>query len=128
MNPHPAIVATVFASDPVTPVARLVHFALAALADDRGHVETTVHTLEHMTGLLAIAIEAILGVNHLGMVLIPAAVTLDDGIIVADLDRHGPIPDPTINVIQVLALRCADAALELQDLSTALAAARGEQL
>lgn len=85
MNPIPAIVALVFTEEAVNPVARLVHLALAAIADERGRVETTVHTLEHMTGLLPTAIEAVLGHNRLDQVLIPGAITLADGIVTADL-------------------------------------------
>ena len=85
MNPQPAIVAHVFTTDPTTPVARLVHLALAAIADETGHAETTIHTLEHMTGLIPIAIEAALGHNSLDRVLFPGAITLADGIVTADL-------------------------------------------
>ncbi|WP_309129458.1 hypothetical protein [Microbacterium sp.] len=85
MTPSPLVIATVFTTDPTTPVARLVHLALAALADDRGHVETTVHTLEHMTGLMPIAIEAALGNNSIDMPLFPGTIDLADGVVVADL-------------------------------------------
>lgn len=85
MNPQPTIIASVFATDATNPVARLVHLALAAIADETGHVETTVHTLEHMTGLLPDAIEVTLGHNRLDQVLFPAGVTLVDGIVTADL-------------------------------------------
>lgn len=87
MNPHPPIVAAAFADapTPVPPAGRLVHLALAALANDAGHVETTVHTLEHLTGLLPLVIEAALGANHMNVPLFPAAVTLVDGIVTADL-------------------------------------------
>lgn len=85
MNPIPAVVANVFKTDAKAPVARLVHVALAAIADERGHVETTVHTIEHMTGLMPEAIAIALGHNRLDQVLFPAAVTLIDGIITADL-------------------------------------------
>lgn len=86
MNPQPAIIAHVFATDPTNAVGRLVHLALAAIADERGHVETTVHTLEHMTGLMPIAIEAALGHNSMNRVLFPAAATLVDGIVTVDLE------------------------------------------
>lgn len=86
MNPVPAIIAHVFTQDPCTPIDRLVHLALAAISDEKGHVETTVHTLEHMTGLSALAIEITLGHNLTDMPLFPAAVTLSDGIVLADLE------------------------------------------
>lgn len=89
MNPQPHVIAHVFTRDardtPFAPAARLVHLALAALADEHGHAETTVHTLEHMTGLLPIAIRATLGHNHANHVLFPASATLTDDIVVADL-------------------------------------------
>lgn len=85
MNPIPAIVAQVFTTDTRSPVARLVHLALAAIADEHGHVETTVHTIEHMTGLMPEAIAIALGHNRLDQVLFPAGVTLVDGLITADL-------------------------------------------
>ena len=85
MNPQPQIIAHVFTTDTQNPVARLVHLALAALADEKGHIETTVHTIEHMTALRDEAIEIVLGHNHANMVFIPAGVTLVDGIITADL-------------------------------------------
>lgn len=85
MNPQPHVIAHVFATDPTAPVARLVHLSLAAIADEHGHAETTVHTIEHMTGLLPIAIEAVLGHNSTNHVLFPASVTLVDGVITADL-------------------------------------------
>lgn len=85
MNPSPAVIAAVFTHDPTTPVARLVHLALAALADEAGHVETTVHTLEHLTGLIPIAVEAALGHNSLDRPLFPGAIELADGVVTADL-------------------------------------------
>lgn len=85
------IIAAVFAADPSGPAARLVHLTLATMADEFGHVETTVHSLEHMTGLLPVAIEAVLGFNDLDRVLIPGAVSLVDGVIVATLPGAGPV-------------------------------------
>lgn len=88
MTPHPTVVTSVFTTKdehPIAPAGRFVHLALAVLADDKGHVETTVHTLEHMTGLLPTIIEAALGFNALERPLFPASVALADGVIVADL-------------------------------------------
>ena len=88
MTPHPTVVTSVFttkAEQPVPPAGRFVHLALAVLADDKGHVETTVHTLEHMTGLNPTVIEAALGFNALDRPLFPGAVNLTDGIVVAGL-------------------------------------------
>lgn len=81
----PALVAHVFSSDATNPAARLVHIALASIADENGHVETTVHTIERMTGLLPSAVEIVLGHNHLNHPLIPVGVSLVDGVIAADL-------------------------------------------
>lgn len=91
MNPHPVVVATVFTADPTNPVARLVHLTLAALADERGHIETTVHSLVHFTGLLPEAIETVLGHNHVNRPLFPASVSLVDGVVVADLLPDGVV-------------------------------------
>lgn len=91
MNPTPAIIAHVFTTDPANPVARLVHLALAALADEAGHVETTVHTLEHLTGLIPLAIEAALGHNAANVPMFPASVELTDGVVVADLLPAGMV-------------------------------------
>lgn len=88
MTPHAPVVSAVFTTpDEATtgPVGRYVHLALSVIADDAGHVETTVHTIEHMTGLPTVAIEAALGHNVYNRPLFPAAVTLRDGIITADL-------------------------------------------
>lgn len=88
LTPHPPVVSAVFTSPEQAttgPVGRYVHLALSVLADDAGHIETTVHTLEHMTGLPTLAIEAALGHNALDRPLFPAAITLVDGVIVADL-------------------------------------------
>lgn len=89
MTTHPGNITAVFTHEPSTPVARLVHLALAAIADEHGHAETTVHTLEHMTGLIPIAIEAALGHNAINEPLFPAAIALRDGIVVADLAGAG---------------------------------------
>lgn len=87
LSPHPAIVSAVYTTPaaPGGPVGRYVHLALAVLADEAGHIETTVHTLEHMTSLPTLAIEAALGHNALNRPLFPASITLVDGVIVADL-------------------------------------------
>lgn len=88
LAPQPTVVSAVFTSPEEAttgPVGRYVHLALAVLANDAGHVETTVHTIEHMTGLPTVAIEAALGHNVYNRPLFPAAVTLRDGIITADL-------------------------------------------
>ncbi|WP_449408041.1 hypothetical protein [Microbacterium maritypicum] len=86
ITPHGAVIDAVFTtSDEIRPAGRFVHLALSVLADEAGHVETTVHTLEHMTGLLPTIIEAALGFNPLNEPLFPGNVTLTDGIIVADL-------------------------------------------
>lgn len=91
MNPTPTIITHVFTTDPTNPVARLVHLALAALADEHGHVETTVHTLEHLTGLIPLAIEAVLGHNAADVPMFPASVELTDGVVVADLLPAGMV-------------------------------------
>jgi hypothetical protein len=86
------IIQAVFTADPAAgPAARLVHLTLATMADEFGHVETTVHSLEHMTGLLPVVIEAVLGFNDLDRILVPGTVTLADGVIVADLPGAGPV-------------------------------------
>lgn len=86
LTPHPAVVDAVFTdADYVRPAGRFVHLALAVIADENGHVETTVHTLEHMTGLIDTVIEAALGFNPLDEPLFPAEVTLTNGIVYADL-------------------------------------------
>ncbi|MEJ1087030.1 hypothetical protein WDU99_01720 [Microbacterium sp. Mu-80] len=92
MNPSPLVIAAVFTTEPNSPIARLVHLALAALADESGHVETTVHTIEHLTGLLPIAIEAVLGNNAADVPLFPASVDLTDGVVVAHLLPTNLIP------------------------------------
>lgn len=91
LTPHPGVVTAVFTDgpDPVSPAGRFVHMTLALLADEAGHVETTVHTLEHMTGLLDTVIEAALGFNPLERPLFAGAVTLTNGIITADLPIGG---------------------------------------
>lgn len=88
MTPPPLVVTAVFTGTTehtVGPVGRYVHLALAIIADETGHVETTVHTIQHMTGLPEVAIEAALGHNALERPLFPGTVTLTDGIVTADL-------------------------------------------
>lgn len=87
LAPQPPVVSAVFHDDEteIRPAGRFVHLALSVIADEHGHVETTVHTLEHMTGLLPTVIEAALGFNPFNKPLFPASVTLTDGVVVADL-------------------------------------------
>lgn len=87
MPTHPQNIANVFAQDTKHPIARLVHVALAAIADEHGRAQTTVHTLVHMTGLLPIAIEAVLGHNPLNQALFPGDVHLVDGIVTVALAK-----------------------------------------
>lgn len=84
------ILTTILSTDAGTrgPAARLVHLTIAALAiqNDSRRVETTVHTLAHLTGLLPVAVEAVLGHNALELPLFPATVQLDDDIVTVQLD------------------------------------------
>lgn len=88
LTPHPAVITAAIstkAENVTGPVGRFVHIALALIADEHGHVETTVHTLEHMTGMPTQSIEAALGFNALDRPLFPGNINLTDGIVVADL-------------------------------------------
>lgn len=88
LTPHPPVVTAVFRDNPDTmasALGRYVHMTLSLIADENGHVETTVHTLEHMTGLQPTVIEAALGFNPAERPLFTGTVTLVDGIITADL-------------------------------------------
>jgi hypothetical protein len=85
LTPHPPVITAAVALEVTGPVGRFVHIALALIADENGHVETTVHTLQHMTGMPKISIEAALGFNSLDKPLFPATVSLVDGVVTADL-------------------------------------------
>lgn len=90
MTPNPALISHIFSTDSTNPAARLVHLALAAIADEGGHAETTVHTLHHMTGLLESIIEIVLGHNRTHEPLLPASIKLADGVVIAELATGVP--------------------------------------
>lgn len=87
MTVHAPNIEAVLEHTPVSAPARLVHLALAALADEHGHVETTLHSLHHVTSMAEAWVGSILGLNELGTVLIPGAVTFnnDAGTVTVDL-------------------------------------------
>ena len=87
MTVHAPNIEAVLEHTPISAPARLVHLALAALADEHGHVETTLHSLHHITGMAEAWVGSILGLNELGTVLIPAAVAFDNdrGAVIIDL-------------------------------------------
>jgi hypothetical protein len=85
MTVHAPNIEAVLEHTPASAPARLVHLALAATADENGHAETTLHSLEHITGMRADWVASILGQNELGTILIPAAVTFADDVVKVDL-------------------------------------------
>lgn len=88
MTVHAPNIEAVLEHTPASAPARLVHLALAATADENGHVETTLHSLEHITGMQADWIGGILGLyRRRGKVLIPARVAFDNetGLVTVDL-------------------------------------------